>query len=75
MQQIISLPVLPSLDYFSPVLSPSSLAMGHMRDGAILLDVDVEPLGDKISGHHHARLDDARLLRELRHAESLRKTI
>lgn len=49
--------------------------MGDMRDGAVFLDVDVEPLRLEILGYHHARLDDTRLLREVCLAKCLDKWV
>lgn len=42
-----------------------------MRNGAVLLEVDVEALGLEVLRHHHAGLDNTRLLREVALAEGL----
>ena len=72
-RQIAQLPPFPSLN---PALTSSSSAtstMGYVRDGAVFLDKNVEPVRIKVPGHHAARLDDTRLLREVRLAECLEK--
>lgn len=48
------------------------LTVLHVRDGAVLVDVDVEAIGLKVLGHHHAGLDDAVLLGQVFLAEALR---
>lgn len=42
-----------------------------MRDGPVILDVDIEPFRVEVLCHHHAGLDDAALLGEVCLAESL----
>lgn len=48
------------------------LAVLDVRDSAILLDVDVESVGFKVLGHHHAWLDYATFLWQILLAEILR---
>lgn len=40
---------------------------------AVLLQVHIEPFGLEVLGHHHARFDDAGLLRQVGLAEALSK--
>jgi hypothetical protein len=42
-----------------------------VRNGAVLVEVDVEPVLLKVLGHHHAGLDDARLFWQVSLAEGL----
>ncbi len=41
---------------------------------AVLLQVHIEPFGLEVLGHHHARFDDAGLLRQVGLAEALSKS-
>lgn len=52
------------------ILSSVSTVL-DMRNGAVLFEVDVESLGLEVFGHHHARLDNPRLLWEIPLAEAL----
>lgn len=45
----------------------------NMRHRPILFDMDIETVGFKVLGNHHARLDDAVLLGEVSLAEALRE--
>lgn len=45
--------------------------MLDMVDGAVVLDVNVQPVRDEITSYHHSRLDDTVLLREILLAEVL----
>lgn len=40
-------------------------AMLDVANGAVLLDVHVQPVGQEVLGDHHARLDDPTLLRQI----------
>lgn len=46
-----------------------------MRDGAVLLEVDVEAVGVEVLGDHLARLDDAGLLGQVSLGEVLRRIL
>jgi hypothetical protein len=54
-----------------PPLSP--LTMVHMRYSPILFHMDVQSVWSKVLCDHHARLNDAALLREVLFAEELDK--
>lgn len=43
----------------------------HVRDGAVLLEVDIQTVGLVVFCYHHAGLNDARLLGEVSLAEGL----
>jgi hypothetical protein len=45
--------------------------VNDVRDGAVVLEVDVETVRPEVLGDHHAGLDDARLLGQLALAEAL----
>lgn len=47
--------------------------MVDVRNGSVLLDVDVESVGSEVLGDHHARLDNTGLLGEIPLAEGLGK--
>lgn len=49
----------------------ADLAVGDVGDGAVLLEVDVEPVRLEILSDHHARLDDAGLLGKVSLAKGL----
>lgn len=49
--------------------------MLDVADGAVLFDVDVEPVGVVVPGDHHARLDDTAGLREVFLAEVLGRSM
>ena len=42
-----------------------ALTVLDVRDGAILLQVDIETVWLEVLGHHHARFDDAGFLGEV----------
>ena len=55
-----------------PGLSPRiPSTMADVTNGAVLLDVDVEPVGVEVHGHHLAGPDDPALLRQVLLAEGL----
>jgi hypothetical protein len=48
--------------------------MNNVRNGSVLLEVDVQPVWDKVLGDHLTGLDDTSLLRQLRLGEVLLAT-
>jgi hypothetical protein len=71
------LPVMPSASAFPcrvyciHFLSLSTLAVGDVRHGAVITEVHVQAVLVKVLGHHHAGLDDARLLGQVALAKAL----
>jgi hypothetical protein len=62
-------PILYPLRFSTPSLGLSP--MGDMGNGPIVVDMDIEPVGLEVLGDHHPRLDNTRLLGEVRLAEGL----
>ena len=57
-----------------PAISLARSPMDDVGDGSILLHVNIESLGDKVFGHHHAGLYDARWLGQICLAKGLKST-
>lgn len=55
--------------YYHPQLPP--LAVRDVRDLVLVIDVHIQPVLPEVLGHHHARLDDARLLGQVLLGEEL----
>lgn len=51
------------------------LAVSDMRDSAVFFHMYIEPVLDKVLGHHLARLNDPVLLRERPLCKELRKPV
>lgn len=58
-----------------PGPSPPPLTVHDMRNGAVLIEVDVESLGLEVLCDHHARLDDTGFLGEVPLREGLELSV